>query len=118
MLPKAATLYTYRAVIVSVYDGDTLTVDIDLGFNTWMRKQKIRLYGIDTPEVRGEERPEGLEVKEFVLQMCPPGKEVMLESIKDKTGKYGRWLGVIHLPDGRELNQMLLNRGMAEKAYY
>ena len=51
--------YIYKAEVVSVYDGDTITVDIDLGFNVVLRKQKIRLGGINTPEIRGEEREEG-----------------------------------------------------------
>ena len=50
-------LYTYKARCVSVYDGDSITLDIDLGFNHWMLNQKIRLLGIDTPEIRGPERP-------------------------------------------------------------
>ena len=53
-------LYTYNARCTSVYDGDSITVDIDLGFNHWMLNQKIRLFGINTPEVRGAERPSGL----------------------------------------------------------
>jgi len=49
-------LYHYKAHITKVYDGDTVTADIHLGFNMVMRKQKLRLLGIDTPEIRGEER--------------------------------------------------------------
>ncbi len=49
-------LYHYRAVVVSVYDGDTCTVDIDLGLNTWVRGEKLRLYRINAPELRGSER--------------------------------------------------------------
>lgn len=108
-----SSLYHYNAQIVSIYDGDTMRVDIDLGFGSWIRNQAIRLYGIDTPELRGEERPEGLRVRDFVIEMCPIGSTVMLESIRDRSGKYGRWLGRIHLPDGRNLNQMLLDREMA-----
>lgn len=46
--------YLYRAVVVRVVDGDTINVDIDLGFYVWIKKQRIRLFGIDTPEVRGD----------------------------------------------------------------
>lgn len=46
-------LYHYAAQVVSVYDGDTITVDIDLGLEVWLKGQKIRLLNIDTPEVRG-----------------------------------------------------------------
>ena len=48
-------MYEYKAQVVSVYDGETLTVDIDLGFEVWLRKQKIRLAGIDTPEINALE---------------------------------------------------------------
>ena len=46
--------YLYKAFVTDVYDGDTITVDIDLGFWTTLHKQKIRLYGINTPELKGE----------------------------------------------------------------
>jgi micrococcal nuclease len=50
------SLYTYKAKVLSVYDGDSLRLDIDLGFKVVMQNQRVRLLGIDTPEVRGEER--------------------------------------------------------------
>ena len=46
------TMYEYRCTVVKIIDGDTVDVDIDLGFGVWMKKQRIRLYGIDTPESR------------------------------------------------------------------
>ena len=49
----ADSLYTYRAKIISVYDGDTVTADIDLGLSIWARAEKMWRYGIDTPEIRG-----------------------------------------------------------------
>ena len=49
-------MYEYRAFVRKVYDGDTITVDIDLGFEVMLKNQKLRLYGINTPEVRGESR--------------------------------------------------------------
>jgi micrococcal nuclease len=52
-------MYEYKALIISVYDGDTVTALVDLGF--FVKKEaKLRLYGIDTPEIRGEEREKGL----------------------------------------------------------
>jgi endonuclease YncB( thermonuclease family) len=60
-------LYNYRAFVTGVYDGDSITVDIDLGFNNWMKNQKVRLYGINTPELRGEERPSGLIARDRLL---------------------------------------------------
>lgn len=105
--------FTYRARVVSVYDGDTMTVDIDLGFGVWIASQKLRLYGIDTPEMRGTERPDGLYVRDWVRAEIPDGAEIMVQTIRDKTGKYGRWLAVIWTDHGLSLNQRLLDGGMA-----
>ena len=55
--------YTYRAKVIKIIDGDTIDVDLDLGFSVWLRKQRVRLYGIDTPESRTrdlEEKKRGL----------------------------------------------------------
>ena len=112
--------YIYKAIVKKVYDGDTITVDIDLGFGIWMRKQKIRLWGINTPEIRGEERPEGLKAKEFLLKQIPLESEILLKTYKDKKGKYGRWLGeiLINDPVSKEIiniNELLIINGYAEK---
>ena len=48
--------YTYNCKIVKVIDGDTVDIDIDLGFSVWLHKQRIRLYGIDTPESRTRDK--------------------------------------------------------------
>ena len=45
-------MHEYKVNVLRVVDGDTVDVDIDLGFSTWLKKQRIRLYGIDTPETR------------------------------------------------------------------
>ena len=62
-------MYEYRCQITRVVDGDTVDVDIDLGFGVWMRKQRVRLKGVDTPESRTRDKVEkkyGLMAKEFV----------------------------------------------------
>ena len=64
-------MYTYLARVTKVYDGDTLTCDIDLGFNMWMRAQKIRLADIDAPELVGPCRPAGLAAR---TSSCSPGR--------------------------------------------
>lgn len=105
-------MYEYKAVVIRVYDGDTVRCNIDLGFEHWMMNQTIRLYGIDTPEIRGEERPMGLESAEW-LRSRIYGEEIILKTYKDKKGKYGRWLAeVFH--DGINLNQQLIKEGLAE----
>ena len=110
--------HRYRAHVVSVYDGDTITVNVNLGFNIIMNNQKIRLFGINTPEVRGEERPEGLKIKEIVKNMIE-GKDIILYTISDKngndkTGSFKRYLGIIVTQDGINVNKYLIDNNYAE----
>jgi len=104
-------LYTYNARCTQVYDGDSITVDIDLGFNHWMLNQKIRLFGINTPEVRGSERPSGL-IARLRLRGLIEGRDIILASHRDRAGKYGRWLGTIYIDD-ININKLLLAEGLA-----
>ena len=106
-------LYHYRAKVVSVYDGDTIRVDIDLGFGTWLHNQPLRLYGINAPEIRGPQRPEGLKTRDWLRERLPEGTPIILESYKDRTGKYGRWLATIW-SEGENLNELMVELGLAE----
>jgi len=105
--------YTYKAHVIGVYDGDTITVDIDLGMSTWKKNVKLRLARIDTPEVRGKERAQGLQVRDYVRVLIL-NQEVIIKTTKDKTGKYGRYLTEVILGD-MNLNDHLLELGMATK---
>ena len=87
-------LFTYRATIVDVYDGDTVKADVDLGFGVLLQAETFRLYGIDAPEVRGAERAAGLKARDW-LRSRILGKRVTLKSIRDQKGKYGRRLALI-----------------------
>src|SRR5690606_37397428 len=87
-------LYQYRAVITDVYDGDTVTADIDLGFRTWRHGERLRLYGIDAPEMRGADKAAGTAARDALRSMVL-GKEVIVCTIEDRTGKYGRYLARI-----------------------
>ena len=109
-------LYQYRAIVTKVYDGDTITVNIDLGLKSWRFGEKIRLYGIDTPEIRGPERAEGLVARDALREMIL-NREVNIKTYRDKKGKYGRWLGVIEL-DGVNINEKLVMLGFAVRAEY
>jgi len=97
-----------------VVDGDTFDVTVDLGFRV-TTYQRLRLVGVDTPEIRGPERPEGLKVKEYVKGLIE-GKELTIETFK--VGKYGRYICEVHLDDGGKLSEHLLARKMAEKMDY
>ena len=89
-------MYEYPCKIVKVIDGDTADVDIDLGFGVWLKKQRIRFYGVDTPESRTSDKEEkvyGLMAKEFVQKHLPLDSIQVLRTRKDGKGKYGRILG-------------------------
>jgi|TARA_R110000803_G_scaffold48920_1_gene101744 micrococcal nuclease len=106
-------MYEYRAFVRKVYDGDTITCDIDLGFEILFKNQKLRLYGINTPEVRGPTRPEGLKVRDLVRSRIS-NKWVTIKTRKDKKGKYGRWIAEIYEADIEEsINEWLLREGHA-----
>jgi micrococcal nuclease len=110
------TLYHYNALVTSVYDGDTCTVDIDLGLHSWIRDEKLRLHRINAPELRGKERPKGLKSRDF-LKSKIEGKEVVIETIKDKKGKYGRYLAEIWLEEKKgeftNINDLIVKEGFA-----
>ena len=105
-------MYEYRALVKKVYDGDTVTVDIDLGFDVVLKGQKIRLTRINAPEVRGKERPEGL-VSRDALREKVLDKWITIKTKKDKKGKFGRWLGELWVDDTC-VNDWLLIEGYAE----
>ena len=103
--------YRYKARLDRVIDGDTFDVSVDLGF-TITTYQRLRLVGVDTPEIRGPERPEGLKVKEYVKGLIE-GKELIIETFK--IGKYGRYICEVYLGNDEKLSEHLLARKMAEK---
>lgn len=105
-------MYEYRALVRKVYDGDTITVDIDLGFDMILRNQKIRLLGINTPEVRGKERERGL-ISRDALRTKIGSKWIIIKTQLDKKGKYGRWLGTIFIEE-ENVNEWLIKEGLAE----
>ena len=86
-------MYEYRCKIVKVIDGDTVDVDIDLGFGMTYKKQRVRMKGIDTPESRTrdlEEKKFGLASKEFLKEQL---KDQEIELVSHDKGKFGRILG-------------------------
>ena len=104
-------MHTYRCTILKVVDGDTVDVDIDLGFGVWMRKERIRVLGIDTPESRTRDKVEktyGIMAKEFVKSYLPVGSVQTLQTEKDGTGKFGRTLGKFLVYDKKTDSEMHL----------
>ena len=106
------TPYTYRCTLDRVIDGDTIDVHIDLGFNVWLNKQRVRLAGIDTPESRTrnlDEKALGLAAKARLIQLCTG----TLTIISHGRGKYGRILGVPYTEGGADMCQTLIEEGHA-----
>jgi len=129
-------MYQYSAIIHKVVDGDTLSIDIDLGLSVWLHDEKIRLYGVNTPEVYGVKKgsPEwerGNKASEFVKANLKEKDAIIIETIKDKKEKYGRYLGVVYIKIDQSvieglanvrnvgnfycLNDILIGKGLAEE---
>jgi len=108
-------MYEYNAVVTRIIDGDTVDVNIQLGFDVVLYKQRVRLYGIDTPESRTrdkEEKVRGLLSKAYVQEKCPINSTIRLRSYD--RGKFGRILGDIYeLDSDISINQKMCNEGYA-----
>ena len=110
-------MYTYKAKVISVYDGDTITCLLDLGFNIHV-KEKFRLYGIDTPEIRTkdlEEKEKGYQSKHRLQELIEE-KVVFLKVLKK--GKFGRWIASVYLNENellkdRSVNNLLIEENLA-----
>jgi len=109
-------LYTYKAHVSDVYDGDTITATIDLGFNIVIKGEKLRLYGIDTPEVRGDSRPEGIKSRDWLRNRIL-GKDIIIKTLKVKKGKYGRYIATIFI-DGVNINDEIVSKGLGVYRVY
>ena len=105
-------MYTYQAKVLSVYDGDTITIKIDLGFKI-TQEMKIRLEGVNAPELRGEQRELGLIARDYLRNLINK-KDIIINTVKDEKGKYGRYLGTIMLGDVN-INKHLINKGIANR---
>ena len=96
MTTKALEIpYTYAAKVERVVDGDTAVLLIDVGFDLMIR-QHVRFYGVNAPE---HGTPDGDAAKAWTTAKLPPGASVVIQTIKDKTEKYGRLLGKLYLAD-------------------
>ena len=102
-------MWTYRAKVIRVIDGDTVDVDVDLGFGIWQKNERVRIMGIDTPESRTrdlEEKFYGLESKKYLVDLLE-NETVTLVS-HDK-GKFGRILGELFLGESNlSVNQIMI----------
>lgn len=111
-------MYQYKArlsgsVEESIYDGDTIKICVDLGFGLYFNLGSCRLLGIDAPEIRGIERPNGLITRDYVRSVFKDIEYFTINTRKDTSDKYGRYLVEIILPDGTNLNQSLVLLNLA-----
>jgi len=129
-------MYQYNAIVHKVVDGDTIEIDIDLGLLVWVHGEKVRLLGVNTPEVYGVKKgslewEEGNKASVFVKSVLKEKDEVIIETVKDKKEKYGRYLAIVYIKidnthiaglnrirnigDYYCLNDILIEKGLAEK---
>ena len=108
-------MYEYKVKVLRVVDGDTIDVDVQLGFDVILSKQRVRLHGIDTPESRTrnkEEKIRGLLSKDYLKDICYVGSVIRLQS--KERGKFGRILGIIYKDgDTISINQKMIDDGFA-----
>ena len=111
-------MYEYKCKIVKVVDGDTVDVDIDLGFGVWLNDERVRIMGIDTPESRTRDAVEkkfGLAAKKRLKELLGPTailKTQVSKSGEDLKGKFGRILGDFVVGD-RTVTEILIEEGHA-----
>ena len=114
-------MYEYRARVIKVIDGDTVDVDIDLGFGVWLKDERVRIMGIDTPESRTRDKIEkkfGLAAKarlKELLGATPILKTQVGKGGEDMKGKFGRILGDFLTEDGKKCGELLVKEGHAVK---
>ena len=110
-------MYQYKATITRIIDGDTVDCDIDLGFSVTLTKQRIRLHGIDTPESRTRDKVEkkyGLLAKQYLKDFIEKeASHVLIETSKEKRGKFGRILGKLVNAGGVCVNDLMCETGHA-----
>lgn len=107
--------YCYPARVVRVIDGDTLDVRLDLGFGI-ARETRVRLLGINCPEVHGASKTAGLAAKAFVEAVCKPGDELLVQSraLQPASDAFGRALAFVWVGEAdRTLNDLLIQKGFA-----
>ena len=104
--------FVYNAILERVVDGDTIDVTLDLGFNVFLKKQRCRLAGIDTPESRTRDLAEkklGLQAKSRLTELC--GEKLKIKSLG--RGKFGRILAIPYTNDNEDICQILIQEGHA-----
>src|SRR6056300_1023094 len=107
----------YDVVLLKCVDGDTVDVDIDLGFGIWLKDERVRIKGIDTPESRTSDKVEklfGTAAKNRLKELLEHGGKLITTENKDgedMKGKFGRILGDFRAPDGKLVTDIMIEEG-------
>jgi micrococcal nuclease len=107
----------YDVTVIKVLDGDTVDVDIDLGFGVCLKDERVRIMGIDTPESRTSDKVEDLfgeAAKARLKELMKDGGKLITTEDKhgeDMKGKFGRILGDFRVPDGRKVTDIMIEEG-------
>jgi len=107
----------YDVVLLKCVDGDTVDVDIDLGFGVWLKDERVRIMGIDTPESRTRDKVEklfGTAAKNRLKELLKNGGKLITtedKSGEDMKGKLGRILGDFRVADGRRVTEIMIEEG-------
>ncbi len=113
-------LYCYKGTVLTIYDGDTIRVDIDLGLSIVVKNEPVRLSRINAPEVRGQEKQAGYLSRDYLRNRIG-NKEILLQTEKDDKGKYGRYLVEIWIKEQEKyinINDEMVEKGFAEYKSY
>ena len=114
---KMQTQNEYDVILLKCVDGDTVDVDIDLGFGIWLKDERVRIMGIDTPESRTSDKVEkvfGTAAKNRLKELLAEGGKLITtenKSGEDMKGKFGRILGDFRSPDGRLVTDIMIQEG-------
>ena len=109
-------MYEYKATVKRIIDGDSLVLDIDLGFYMFMNETKIRLYGLDTPEMNSEDpllRLQAIIAIRYLYDNLQVGEKVTIKTVLDKREKYGRLLATVFTKEGLNINEGLIQNKLA-----
>ena len=112
-------MHEYNVNILKVVDGDTVDVDLDLGFGVWLRDERVRIMGIDTPESRTSDAMEKIfgQAAKDRLNSLLGGEAILLSQItkggENMKGKFGRILGNFKTIDGKDVANVLMEEGHA-----
>lgn len=110
-------MFEYEASNIRVIDGDTVECSLDLGFHVSIR-EKLRLYGINAPEMRGDTSEAGKRAADHLLTMIAEDSPIRIKTQKDKQGKYGRYIATLFGASGANINQRMVYHGYAVSVEY